>query len=96
MLAILSFARLAMGFQFQSIGALSAFVGSDLRLDSSSLGILIGIYMLPGVIVALPGGILGARFGDKRILVAGLCLMFVGGIISAMTSSYPSNMSSTA
>jgi predicted MFS family arabinose efflux permease len=54
MLAILSFARLAMGFQFQSIAALSNFIGQDLKVNSSSIGLLIGMYMLPGVMVAFP------------------------------------------
>jgi MFS family permease len=89
MLVILSLARLAMGFQFQSIAALSAFFEQDLQLDSSSVGFLIGIYMLPGVFVALPVGILGAKVGDKRSLAFGLLLMLLGGVLSVCTTSYP-------
>ena len=79
-LAALTFARTSMGFQFQSIAPLAPFVSSGLGLDNTQLGWLIGIYLLPGVVIALPGGLLGARYGDKRVTLIGLALMTGGGI----------------
>jgi MFS family permease len=81
MLAVLTTARLAMGFQFQSVGSASPFLVSDLGIDYSSVGFLIGLYLLPGVFLALPGGFIGNRFGDRRVVIVGLLLMFVGGIL---------------
>ena len=46
-----------------------------LAIDFASLGALIGLYMLPGVVIALPGGMLGQRFGAKRVVLVGLALM---------------------
>ncbi|MEP7058675.1 MAG: MFS transporter, partial [Caldimonas sp.] len=43
--------------------------------------------MLPGVAFALPGGLLGQRFGDKRLVLIGLGLMGVGGLWLASASS---------
>lgn len=88
MLAVLTTARLAMGFQFQSVGSASPFLVADLDIDYASVGFLIGLYLLPGVVLALPGGFIGQRFGDKRVVVAGLVLMFIGGILAGASDSY--------
>src|SRR5580765_8576261 len=87
MLAALTFARTSMGFQFQSVAALAPFVVPELGLDHAQLGWLIGIYLLPGVVIALPGGLLGARYGDKRMTLAGLALMAGGGLWLAASTS---------
>lgn len=79
MLAALTFARTSMGFQFQSVASVAPFLAADLGLDKAQLGWLIGLYLLPGALIALPGGLLGARFGDKRVTLLGLALMVVGG-----------------
>lgn len=82
-LAVLFAARTAMGFQFQSVAATSSHLIGALAIDYAALGTLIGIYMLPGVVIALPGGMLAGRFGDKSIAVLGLVLMVAGGAIMA-------------
>ncbi len=60
-LAALTFARAAMGFQYQSVAAVAPLMGEGLGLDKAQLGWLIGLYLLPGVAFALPGGLLGRR-----------------------------------
>jgi predicted MFS family arabinose efflux permease len=87
-LAALTLARAAMGFQFQSIAAVAPLVGDDIGLDKTQLGWLIGLYLLPGVAFALPGGLLGRRFGDKRLVLAGLALMAIGGAWLAVAESF--------
>src|SRR6185503_16228959 len=71
-LAALSFARVGMGFQFQTVAATAPLLSDRLGFDRAQIGWLIGLYLLPGVLVALPGGMLGARFGDKRMALIGL------------------------
>ena len=58
-LGVLFFARTAMGFQFQSVAAVSPLLVADLGIDLALLGVLIGVWMLPGVVAAIPGGMLG-------------------------------------
>ena len=41
---------------------------------------LLGAYMLPGVIVAFPAGLLGSRGREKTLGIAGLVLMAVSGL----------------
>ena len=88
-LAALTLARAAMGFQFQSIAAVAPLICDGLGLDKTQLGWLIGLYLLPGVAFALPGGLLGRRFGDKRLVLVGLALMGIGGLGSASQSRSP-------
>jgi len=85
-LAILVLARTAVGFQFQSVAAVGPLLVEELAVDYAVLGLIIGLYMLPGVVIALPGGLLGQRFGDKRIALIGLSLMTFGGFSMGMSA----------
>ena len=87
-LGLLFIARTSVGFQFQSIASVSPALVDDLSIGYAQVGTLIGIYMLPGVFIALPGGFLISLLGDKRIAVAGLLLMIVGGVVTASAESY--------
>lgn len=87
-LMALTFARASMGYQFQSVASVAPFVTADLGLDKTQLGWLIGLYLLPGVVFALPGGFLGARYGDKRLTLFGLGLMAGGGLWLALAGSF--------
>jgi MFS family permease len=88
-LAALTFARAAMGFQFQSVAATAPMLEPALGLDKTQLGWLIGLYLLPGIAIALPGGMVGARFGDKRVVLIALALMSLGGAWLALARSVP-------
>jgi len=88
-LGVLAFARIAMGFQFQAVASVSPFLVAEFRIDYASVGTLIGLYLLPGVVLALPGGFLGRQLGEKRVVLGGLALMAAGGAISGVGDSYP-------
>lgn len=85
-LAALFLGRTAIAFQFQTIASAGPFLIDELTIDFASVGLLIGLYMLPGVVFALPGGMLGQQFGAKKIVLVGLASMAAGGILA----SYPS------
>jgi MFS family permease len=87
-LIALTLARAGMGFQFQSVASVAPFLTADLGLDKTQLGWLIGIYLLPGVLIAFPSGLLGARLGDKRVVLIGLLLMAAGGFGLALSGSF--------
>ena len=87
-LAVLFFARLTMAFQFQSVAALSPLLVAEFGIGLADIGFLIGLYFAPGLIFALPGGAVAARFGDKRVVSFGLLLMLLGGAIIAATTSW--------
>ncbi|HYC16410.1 MAG TPA: MFS transporter [Pseudolabrys sp.] len=89
MLALLFLARTAMGLQFQTVGSVGPILVDALAIEYITVGTLIGLYLLPGVFVALPGGLLGERFGAKRVVVAGLVMMAAGGAIMGTSASFP-------
>ena len=84
-LAVLTLARTAMGYQFQSISAVSVSLNLDIGLSHALIGTLIGLYLFPGIVVSIPGGWLGQKFGDKRVVVTALALMAFGGGLAALT-----------
>jgi predicted MFS family arabinose efflux permease len=85
-LAALFTARTAMAFQFQTIGSSGPLLVRDLAFSYADVGTLIGLYLLPGVVIAIPGGLLGQRFGLKVVL-GGLALMALGGVLTAGAAS---------
>jgi len=87
-LIVLFVVRISMGFLYQSVASVSSFLMGDLNIDYTRLGALIGLYQLPGIALAFPGGLLGRRFGDKRVVLTALGLMAVGGLIMGVSDSY--------
>ncbi len=87
-LAIVFVTRTSMGFQFQAVAAVAPLMVADLGLTWVQLGSLIGLYMLPGAVFALPGGVLGQRFGERRMVVGSLALMVAGGLVTAAAHGF--------
>jgi predicted MFS family arabinose efflux permease len=88
-LAVLFAVRTMMAIQFQTIGSLGPDLINDLEVEYALLGTLIGLYMLAGVVIALPGGMLIQRFDSQYIALIGLTLMAGGGAIIGIASSFP-------
>jgi MFS family permease len=88
MLAVVFVTRASMGFQFQSIASVAPLLVADLGLNYAQVGTLVGLFTLPGAVFALPGGLLGQRFGDRRVVVASLGLMAVGGAVTAASGGF--------
>lgn len=87
-LVVLFLARTAMAFQFQAVAALSPVFADAYSIGLAEIGLLIGLYLAPGVLVAIPGSTLAARFGDRRIVIAALLMMLLGNLIALAFSSY--------
>jgi MFS family permease len=87
-LAVLFGVRLTMAFQFQSVAAVAPLLGREFGVGLADIGILIGLYFAPGVALALPGGAIGQRFGDKTTVLAALLLMLAGGLAMALSDSW--------
>lgn len=87
-LVLVFLTRTSMGFQFQSIASVAPLLMADLHLSYAELGWLSGLYLLPGALIALPGGVIGQRFGERRVVIAGLALMVVGGVLTAVAGAF--------
>jgi MFS family permease len=88
MLLVIFFTRTSLGFQFQSIAALTPFLVTAFDISWAQVGLLMGLFMLPGVVFALPGGLLGQRFGSRHLVFAGLGLMIVGGMLVSYAGGF--------
>jgi MFS family permease len=91
-LAVLFAVRATMAFQFQSVAAVAPLLGHDFGVSLADIGILIGLYFAPGAVIALPGGTIGRRFGDKTTVLAGLVLMLVGGLVMTFATTWNSQI----
>jgi MFS family permease len=87
-LALVFVTRISMGVQFQSIAAVAPLLVDELHLSYAQLGTLVGLYLVPGIVLALPGGWLGRRFGERRVVVCSLALMVAGGLITAWSGTF--------
>lgn len=87
-LALLFAVRTAMALQFQSVAALAPMIRHDFDVGIADIGLLIGLYLSPGLVLALPGGAIGKRYGDKLVVMAGLASMTAGGLIMAFSHNW--------
>ncbi|MGX8010885.1 MFS transporter [Mesorhizobium sp. ORM8.1] len=82
-LAVLFVARAAIAFQFQSVAAVAPQLCQSLGTSLAGIGVLIGLYFVPGAMLALPGGAFGRRYGDKGTVLAGMLMMLAGELLMA-------------
>lgn len=87
-LAVLFTVRLTMAFQFQSVAAVAPLLGREFGLGLADIGLLIGLYFTPGVVIALPGGAVGKKFGDRNTVLLALALMLIGSLMMAATHDW--------
>ena len=87
-LAILFFVRLTIAFQFQSVAAVAPLLEKTFGVGLADIGILIGLYFTPGVVLALPGGAIGRTLGDKPTTIAALLLMTAGSLVMALAEAW--------
>lgn len=86
-LAVLFMARFALGFHFQSIGSVAPMLIDRFALDYAQVGLLIGLIMVPGIVLALPASSITHRMGDRRVVMLGLALMIVGGVLTSLAQT---------
>jgi predicted MFS family arabinose efflux permease len=91
-LLLLCVARAAMGLQFQSVGSVGPQLTDHFGVELAGLGTLIGIYLLAGVFIAMPGGFLANRLGSKNLLIVALALMTLGGFVCAVSPDFTTMM----
>lgn len=86
--ALLFAVRLSMAFQFQSVASVSPLLMAQYGVTLGEIGLLIGLYLAPGLAFALPGGEIARRFGDKQVVLVGLGLMILGGLAMTVGSTW--------
>ena len=87
-LVLLFAVRTGMGLQYQAVAALSPLFMADFSLGIADIGLLIGPCHAPGAFLAFPGGAIGARLGDTRVVLTGLALMISGEVTKALAPAW--------
>lgn len=72
-----------MPFTFQAVPAVLPLLVVELELNYAEAGSLVGLFMLPGVVLAIPAGWLGQRLGDKRVTILGFLALGLGCLVVA-------------
>jgi MFS family permease len=87
-LAVLFAIRATLAFQFQSVASVAPLLTDEFGVSIADIGVLIGLYFAPGIALALPGGAIGQRFGDRTTTLAALLLMLAGSLVMATATSW--------
>jgi MFS family permease len=81
-------ARIAFAYQLQSLAVVAPGFMGELGLDAISVGTLVGLYMFPGLLLAIPGGVLSQWLGERRFLIGCFVTMIAGGVLCGFASDY--------
>ena len=83
-----TFCILTFGVVFQSIPPLIGILVEALNISYARAGTLMGLFILPGIFLSIPGGMLTDRFGPRKVGVASLLGLTLGTAIVALSGSY--------
>jgi len=87
-LALLFASRVGLGLQFQTLGSVADPLARDLHLSFTQIGTLIGLFMIPGLVLAIPLGFAGRYASDRALVAAGLAALALGGGVAAAADEF--------
>jgi MFS family permease len=80
---------MCLAYQFQTIAAITPVLHTELvGFDLGDAGLLIGLYLLPGMVLPLAGGAISQVAGDRFAVTLGFVLAIVGGLIPILFSGW--------
>ena len=87
-----------MAIQMSSLGfsPLLPAIRTEFGASYSQIGLFTGMYGLIAIVLSLPAGLIAARFGEKRSLLAGLFVTAIGLVCLSRASSFPFALASRA
>jgi len=85
-LAAVFLLRAALGVLFQAPGAAGPVLVPEFGMDWTQFGTLVGLFWLPGLILAVPIGLAAPRLSDRLMVLLGCVLLVAGGLVAAAAS----------
>ncbi|GGW85185.1 MFS transporter [Streptomyces malachitofuscus] len=76
---------LTLGFDLTILNVALPTMAAQLGADTGQLQWIVDSYIVVFAALMLPAGLLGDRFGRRRMLVVGLCVFLVGSLAGALT-----------
>ena len=86
-LAALGACMLVLGFDLTILNVALPEMASQLRADTRDMQWTVDAYVVVFAATMLPAGLLGDRFGRRRMLLAGLGVFLVGSLLGTLTHS---------
>ena len=87
-LGLLFACRAGLGLQFQTLGSVADPLVSTLGLRYAQIGTLIGLFTLPGLLLALPAGYLGRHLSDRSLVSGALLCLAGGGALATLAHGF--------
>lgn len=88
MLALVFAGRTGLGFQFQTLGSVADPLIGQMGFSYTEVGTLIGLFMLPGLFLALPVGYAGRYLPDHVLVAIGLTALAAGGVLASVADGF--------
>ncbi|HLQ07382.1 MAG TPA: MFS transporter [Nitrososphaerales archaeon] len=88
-LGSLIFARIVYAINWLNLGAIFYLVSPDIGAGVSGLGTVSSTFFLGVGLMQVPGGLLAAKWGSKRVVVAGIFLSSISALGTSVLSTIP-------
>jgi MFS family permease len=75
-------------FQLQAAAVAAPSLISGLQLSYAQVGLAMGAFLLPGIFLTVPAGLMARRFGDRPMLRGAFGLLAVGIGVSALADGF--------
>lgn len=75
-------------FQLQAAAVAAPSLIAERGLSYAEIGMLIGAYMVPGIFLTVPGGLLASRIGDRPVMRGAMALMAAGALAAALADGF--------
>lgn len=79
---------ITVGMPSMAMSVLSKEISADLHLNLVQVGVVWGVGSLPSIITCLVGGVIGDKFGPKKVLLVGSLLMGLVGAARGLAPNY--------
>lgn len=83
-LATLGLVSLTLGFDLTILNVALPTLSADLHIGTDQQQWVVNAYLVVNAAAVLPGGLLGDRYGRRRTLLTGLCLVLLGSVLGAL------------
>ncbi len=82
------FAFIAYAFAFQAAPPLILSLMTEFAVSNAQASLTMAFVLLPGIFLALPGGLLVGRYGIKPVGFASLICVILGSLVTAIANSF--------
>ena len=76
-------------FQLQAAAVAAPSLIADLHLSYAQVGLAMGAFLLPGIFLTVPAGLLARRIGDRPVLRAAFLVLALGTAVSVAAGGFP-------